>query len=463
MPVSAPSTNPSWPRFGNAPTAGLAARRLIPSLCSTSVDGLHRYLGMPFFNKVMTDYLSGAMAVDIIALWMPRAYNALFRGALDYKPMDDPKARQKSGLDRYFYVMGQRFHRLNWPNFIEECGREFASGPGFFMWPTLVLSGIGLHFFNPYKRGIHLAHGDITRLGNAYQQFMGHESLEQLKKGSWKGEYQRFMDSLIDRETLLKGLSPEKTQHYNQQLTQILSDWEERLTDHRSDPRGQLAKIRDSWADWLSRRPDSSPEARLRKVQETFKNLIAEINQHRPLTHMMDKRAELPVLNHVFVSGGRSLTQTGHFVESMRRWFDVHHAFGKQVALFGEKLDVSWWKALWHNFRSTSYLPKGFSGTTLPDLVAHAENQLMKIKSGYMIATVAVTIGFLFKLVTWTQGHDNYVANRTLSMGGKHSNLKPLLPLANHPTPTAPLNHAFQQFASGAYPPSQASARGDNP
>jgi len=239
------------PRFGN--TAGVAARRLVPSVGAEVLDWATRRIAMPFCNLTLTDFLAGVMLVDVFALWVPRAYNALFRGAMDYKPSEDPVAQRKQGLDKFFYTTNERFKRLNWPNFIEECGREFASGPGFFIWPTMILSGAALHLFNPYKTGVHLGQGDITTLGNVYKNRLGPRSLDAMKQpGRWKGEFKKFIHNIIDEEALLKGLKSDDQESYRKQLPQITADLETHLTAYRNDPKRWIQRIGNNIKRWLT-------------------------------------------------------------------------------------------------------------------------------------------------------------------------------------------------------------------
>ncbi len=413
------------PRFGNtASLAGTAARRLMPSVGAELLGGLHRRLGIPFVGYTLTDFLAGVMLVDIFALWMPRAYNALFRGAMDYKPSEDPVAQRKQGLDRTLYTTKERFKRLNWPNFIEECGREFASGPGFFIWPTLVLSGAALKFFNPYKTGLHLGHNDITTLGTLYQAQLGKKTLESMKqKGSWKGEFQKFIHNIIDEKSLLKGLKPQDQATYSKQLQQITADLETHLSAYRNDPTPWIKRIGNNIKRWFNKTPDTTPLGMVEKTQKSFTAMVKEINYLKTNLGSHMHLRDVPVLH------SPKPIDTKELMLKLARWFDVHHAFEKQV----------------------ENLPKGFTGSTIRELVEHADKRLMRTKTGYMIATVAMTIGFLFKLVTWTQHHDSYVANRTLDLTGAGTNsssgLQPLLPMPSRNNPTH-LMAAFQRFAS---------------
>jgi len=421
------------PRFGStAAIAGTAARQLMPSMGAELLGGLHRRLGIPFVGYTLTDFLAGVMLVDVFALWLPRAYNALFRGAMDYKPSEDPIAQRKQGLNKFLYTTHERFKRLNWPNFIEECGREFASGPGFFIWPTLILSGAALKFFNPYKTGLHLGHHDITSLGKVYQSQLGEKSLESMKKkGSWTGEFQKFVHNIIDEDALLKDLKPEDKATYSKQLKQITADLEKHLTDYRNDPTAWAKRIGGNIKRWFNKTPDTTPLGMVEKTQQQLVNLVEDINKHNVFGRHI-KENWLPVKNKIFTletaAGEHSVVKVGDFTKKLARWFDVHHAFEKQV----------------------ENLPKGFTGTTLGQLVEHADKRLMKTKTGYMIATVALTIGFLFKLVTWTQHHDSYVANRNLDLvgtGAANNGLKPLMPMPSRSNPNQ-LMSAFQRFAS---------------
>jgi hypothetical protein len=424
------------PRFGT--TAGMAARRLVPSVGSEFIDVINRKLGQPFFNLTLTDFLAGTMLVDIVALWLPRAWNALFRGAMDYKPSEDLTALRKQGLDKTVYVAKERFKRLNWPNFIEECGREFASGPGFFIWPTIVLSGIALHVKNIYKTGLHLAHGEVSALCNQYQTMLGNHTIKTMRDtGDWSKSFQKLIHNVIDKPALLARRTDAEKRAYETQLNHVVEELEQSFAAYRNDTTPWIKRIGNNIKRWWTKAEDMSPLGRVEAAQAKLTALVEEINARRPFGRMM-LQDKLPVHKGFFTNSTitmkdktgieLSLVDIGEANKDISRWYDVHHALKNQV----------------------NSLPKGFTdASTMGDLVTHAEKRLMRSKAGYMAATVAVTIGFLFKLVTWTQHHDSYVANRNLDLVGRgntgSNNPNQVIPSRNNPTH---LMNAFQRFAS---------------
>jgi hypothetical protein len=121
VPVAASTpTSPIHTRFG------AAIPRLPLNKLGSSLDTF-----APFTQAITEDLFWQWMAVDVIALWMPRIYNSLVRGRNPYKATDDPSFNDSLNEGQQMTKLATgTFKGLNWRYFGEEASREFLIGPG---------------------------------------------------------------------------------------------------------------------------------------------------------------------------------------------------------------------------------------------------------------------------------------------------------------------------------------------
>lgn len=357
------------------------AEAYVPNSFQAFGRRLNEGLGKKFFRPIVEDFLMGIMAVDFFALWLPRAWAALMRGVMDYDPQKDPEAQTKEGWNEKLYVAKERFKRLNWPNFFEEWWREFASGPGMFIWPTLCFAAFRNSTDN--RRAIQTPQFTLKQLSKQFKQFVADNPTTDKHGG-----YNKFAESLIDWDRLfgnriMDDASKQKRSDYRQHLANNLSKLTEKLTER--------AKLQDKHP--LANLPLHRQRRTFRKLTEAIhkingelKDTIRNINTRYAGERYM-KHFDVP-LTSAWEAGntGKPATTIGNFTAQLEHFFDLAH-----------------------NTKKRAIKTKKPLATTVEQLTKKA----LRHKGWFSLATIGITLGFLFKLVEWTQSNDTYVANRT--------------------------------------------------
>jgi len=362
--------------FGAVPSATQLRRHLSPNL-GQAIELRFNNALTPFFRLTLEDFLAGVMLIDVFALWMPRATNALTRGAVDYNPKKDPKAQEKTGWRKELYIAGERLKRLNLPNFIEECGREIASGPGFFVFPTLVfaLARRGSSF----KRALHLSQNNIQNLAHHY-----HNTRASMPRETNANKiFQEFAQSLIDKGALLQSV-PHATR---KQDAHALN----KSINHFTDAIAQATTQR-----------SRETKKTLHEARTALKDTILDINRSvfaRTNNHLV------PLPKSMSLNFGSGI-KVGDWIQTLEQWHPVHQRIQKQLGSQSGKVNLA-------------------------QHIAQTTQRLLVEKAVYVTATMVSTLAFLYQLVRWTQGHDTYVANRTMPLHGQK----------HHTTMTNVMNH----------------------
>jgi hypothetical protein len=93
---------------------------------------------LPFAEAISEDPAMQFIAMDMIALWLPRAYISAVQGMSKYNPKEDPgfKPDQMTNLQQFLYLSKQYIKSLNIDYFAEELGREITAGPGMILIPV---------------------------------------------------------------------------------------------------------------------------------------------------------------------------------------------------------------------------------------------------------------------------------------------------------------------------------------
>jgi len=90
------------------------------------------------FDTIDANYLWSFLALDVVAMWLPRFVVGLARGRYEYEPTTDPS---NVGLSPW-QQLGKTIHKnvagLNYTNFAEDFVREFFTAPGVLVIPTFL-------------------------------------------------------------------------------------------------------------------------------------------------------------------------------------------------------------------------------------------------------------------------------------------------------------------------------------
>ncbi len=90
------------------------------------------------FDKVDSDYLWGFLALDVVAMWVPRFVVGLTRGRYEYDPTSDPSNTGISPWQQMSKSIHKNLAGLNYANLAEEAIREIFTAPGVLLLPTLI-------------------------------------------------------------------------------------------------------------------------------------------------------------------------------------------------------------------------------------------------------------------------------------------------------------------------------------
>ncbi len=408
-----------------------------------------------FFKPVIEDFLMGIMAIDFIALWLPRAWSALFRGAFDYSPQKDPIARAKTGLDEKKYVFKERFKRLNWPNFFEEWWREFASGPGMFVWPTIAY--MGFRRYSPHRNSLQLprtAFKNMARFTEDHANRHGLTSPKQLKM-------KPLMEEMIDWDRLFGKRVPQQRQaSWRREFGAMISNFEKATEEKLA----LLNKNPNAWFFWSKdRKAFNQKFEAVTHAKKALTDKVHSVNsRYAGSRHMQHDWLPLKM---PWGIGGAKEVGAGNFFQRM-----------DEFSYFVDTLKKDASKAV------------GAVRRPLPAMIKAGKDRLLRAKGATAVAATGLTLMFLFKLVDWTQSNEGYVANRNQdildllpsSSAKPKATLTPAMPRSGlpeanaaglaHPATiptTTPLPEALfraRQWATGrlpqAYVPAETVARG---
>lgn len=140
-------------------------------------------------------YIVEFLAQDIIGMWIPRIGVSLKRGARDYNPETDPSNEGLKPWPLALKTSLERFKRLNWPNFWEEAGREFCTGPGVLMIPTLTM--VSAWNFSPWRKGVQMAYGELEKFHQSFSEQLGQRGLNPKSAKEWAHAYDTFLEKLV--------------------------------------------------------------------------------------------------------------------------------------------------------------------------------------------------------------------------------------------------------------------------
>jgi hypothetical protein len=170
---------------------------------------------VPFTQAITEDLFWQWMAVDVIALWMPRIYNSLVRGRDPYNAAEDPKFNnslneaQQMGKLAVGTVKG-----LNWRYFSEEASREFLIGPGM-LGMMSVMYGLYRTILNP---AIRMPITVLTQLTDSFGQYAATAS----QSRSVEQQLPAFLTHMLSADADLQKAIKAPLQAWSQQWTHAM-------------------------------------------------------------------------------------------------------------------------------------------------------------------------------------------------------------------------------------------------
>lgn len=344
------------------------------------------------FRPTIENFLIGALAVDAVALWVPRVVSAAFRGAVKYDPTLDPTMNGKSPWQVKKHSLIENFKGLNWINVWEETWREVATVPAAFMFPTLVYIFARKSYG---KMASELSYAKLTSMADTFRH--------SLKDFSYTPEnYRAAMTNFI--KELIVDTRMRKAAHPNgKTYNEFLDNWAKRLIDEFYASKTQPAKeTRNS----------------MEQLKKEFTIAVHEYNrQHQPKTRLYK-------YDHAVIRWNQR-----HRIENHSKW---NTSVESTEQLFD---DLVRWKDFAFEVEKR-YNPK--SGKMIGTVIEKVRKNLIIRKALYSIVSIVATLAFLFKLVKWAQFHDKYEANRLVQLQDLHRKRETVL--NNTPSPFSGAN-----------------------
>lgn len=204
------------------------------------------------FGKISEVFLVAFLAQDVVGMWLPRVGVSLKRGRIHYDPENDPNAQHLPMKDKVKVWIKKNFKGLNWVNFTEEAGREFATGPGVLMIPT-VMYAFARRAYG--KSAVELGHAPLKELSQGFIDHLSKHNSAILNatvtkdnvtqfNQAFQRELKNYLVSMVDdeafkswdlqRRTSSALVSGENFEAYTKNFNsgkQWLENWFERYTD----------------------------------------------------------------------------------------------------------------------------------------------------------------------------------------------------------------------------------------
>jgi hypothetical protein len=361
---------------------------------------------VPALSWIKSGLIQTIIALDVFGIWIPRISVSLTRDAMPYNPLKDPDLKDRPMAQAWGLAQWRKLKALNWPNFMEETNREFASGPGLYTMCVLGYLAAQRHLF---KAGdvVGLPHERFTSvLGEVHQYLKQHEASPEAALRDPKG-----LAAMLRHRFQLGG-QPQAFQV----LSPKLGAWSE-MADAVSRSEQALSRLRHA------RLPDVALQQQMSAVTETLthqRQALAALEQgitqqlgqlnerHLPAKSLFNKGLwRLPVF------GADGLPQ-GRQAGSVQTLFKERAAVGQLWAHLAEQLN-----------RGEGSL----SREGLAQLFEATYRRSLNQKAAYLGGLATLSVGWLFFLAWLSQHNRRYPANRLLRVEG------PNLPTASAAVP----------------------------
>lgn len=328
------------------------------------------------FQPVLENFLVGIMVIDFFAVWLPRIWNSLSRGAYDYKPEKDPKAQQKTGWDKKWYVLKERGKRLNWQNGIEETWREVLSGPFLFVWPTVFFSA-AKKFYG--KKSLEMPYGTLKEFSDTF----GAQLKDVPEQGfNFAQQTKQFVNQLFADEKMRKATMVKPTKMGSVLANQLKPTYH----DFFNQWSNQLIETLQS---------TKSPKGQAKTLDLLRQQLVEAVESYN--RHYLPEKQ--------FLSYDKVPVKLWAQAEKGAKWlFKPTNA----DTLFENLVQF-------HDFTNqVNQSRTKFPFKALPQVVDRVRKNVMTLKTGYSIGTILITTYLLMELTKLTQSFESYQANRLI-------------------------------------------------
>ncbi len=446
----------------------------------------------PLFEK-MEVFLWAFLMQDAVAMWVPRIWVSLERGSKKYDPTLDPAMRGQPLSQQIKSWVVNNIKGLNWVNFNEETKREFATGPGVLMIPTVAFA-LARRAFG--KNSVELGHGPLTALKDGFVEHLKKQNL--LAEGpvqdaaAFRQQYQNglktYIASLFDDEVMKKQPVSEALakKHHVQTYGQYIDDWADRYTQAVFAEYDQsLARQKQNVGQRLNRQwqglktmardvgkaIQNQPNTLYKKHDGLMRRMWTVLTD-APESKLDQLAAELDTVlvkgynrNHrILAEEIETLAKQGLSPERIKAlkaplhktdqiWTRIDPTKPARLKSLGSLTDEL---LRWKDYAMTVYQQKGKGfANKLPDLAEKVYQKLV-VRKGLLSVGATLAAGlYLIRLAFWAQSHDTYVANRLLDEPGadhapepaKPTSVKQGLPSAPQPNP-----FAYPMASTHAYP-----------
>jgi hypothetical protein len=382
----------------------------------------------PLFRATQ-EYVWELMLLDVVALWIPRIWNALDRGRVKTslnQVVMDPKHQEKPSLSQFGTYIKKNIQGLNWPNGIEETWREIQAAPMLLLVQSM-LYGIAVEH-DVAKRGVLLAKSDLEPMNKAFASYIAEkgpkaEALMKQKGGLHKlttefytnitkAHFSQYGHQAINLKYLRdniaindfnwldswrinrgKALAPSPRQH--------TLKWLE--TEFGRTP-GQMTynNVIERWVKQVTHftAQNSREAGKLAELETVMKTLLKNYNEMllplAPNTPVNSMKLGLP---------GASFQKTSHVVEVFEKYYDVLRGAGnvtrKATRNVSNAVSLSE-----HLVKTLGVLERGLLGR----------------KMLYGLGVMGATVVAFFASSMHAQSNNAYPANRLYHHGDGNSN-----------------------------------------
>lgn len=373
------------------------------------------------FEHVINQFVFYFLFMDFIGIWVPRIGVSLKRGRIPYNVEEDSQAKDLTLLQKNMLSVRKNVQGLNWPNFMEEAGREFCTGPGMLLIPTLAFA-VARH----RSSALELSHKQLRSYTEGFADHLNTvtapshlETLSGLTQHTYdatadqllKSELKQYMMSLMTDQTM-KQTSLDG--HTRDALRTIIQSGYEQSPDmqtramHALDQNGTLGDYLSNWFDrWMDVRMGQRGKGEQRQLYKTlnqeFKSVVMEgYNKGARLRTDLDKLAGEMLATATpnqtsLMRADQIETRLGEmhildFVESLRRWVDLPMKTARRTK----------------------------SNGSFTESLLNLGQKTMRNKGLITFATVVTTGAYLASLAFRLQSHDSYPGERLAHQGSKH-------------------------------------------
>lgn len=457
-------TNLATQQFTSVPSGSVAAMRMASNpkfggIFDGSIHMLGRTLSptLPVFELIASTLIYSMLAEDVIGLWTPRIGVSLDRGRKKYDYQNDPERLQLSPPQQFKRWLYGTIKGLNWANAAEESLREFCSGPGFMIVPSLGFAWLyqrgwpfnKLHDSLDFeaRKAMGLGHERLGQLASTFQKQLQTAELTPATtdakafQEAYRQQYKTFLENLLHFEapTAARGNIPagvthildmplslhvkESTEHFrprNTTLRTLMGEWAEEMSKEMLKPRSE-PKV----ADLFTKLPKTflwDPWAKLARWAMTKVGLRQPVRVDSPLENAQARVAEaIRTINRQVYPYERvydvNQVVLNLFRANEHRQWEVLLKDGNPVSVSIETLfkemhrfnDFAY--ALQEKVLKKNFLQKLTSKTPLVEAVEHLVKKVQTQKAFGSIGLLSATCAYLWWLMSFVQHNKIYPAN----------------------------------------------------